>query len=1679
MTDLDTTTYDVVRRRLVEQAEGLGVAVQALDAERRRLFGAVSTELLATHRIRTDNACVPRDIVALMTPTGGRFVLGFEVVLGLRSKIVPTDIFTELIETAAGIEATPHTLLTDPQFYRDFAEIFQYHKDAKLLQVRRTERHLLVVFQAGARLTDIKVLRFDLVPDGVSYRDNRGERDYVFPPTHDFTWTRATREQHVHGTHSHVNIADTIFVECIGGDLTVKIEDNTTTGQGIYAEPVDDATQGLDDAEIFYAVLEFGVLLRIRPYKEREYRHLVFNRRTREVQRIDELGFSCQQLPDAHGLVFPGGCYLADGRLKRFPVDTAGMEFKRVQRAPNGEDVCYVFYRRDHGTYLLLTYNLITREPTAPIACHSYCRLPDGRLVIFRAEKEAVRIHTLQVWTTPFCSEEHHAAQLPSADTFLAKLGNRELVRGVSDLLHVQRQAQAPTATRDSWEALVQHVVRCRDGYSWLEQVGDIRVRLEGLRTTAEQVVDEFEKIVELTASAAKRVAEQTKAVELLLAEAARADRQTLDGHIQPLARMQAMRGQIRTLGAIRFVDALALTSLDQRVAKAITELSGRTIDFLLGDGALQAATTEVTSLELQGAAATTVAVAAPVLERLATLASGLDTLVELVGTLDIADQTRRTAILERVTEVYANVGRAKAITANRRIALGQAEGRSSFAVQIQLLGQATANSLGLAHDATRCDELAAKLLMQLEELEGRFGDFPEFIAELGAKRTEIAEAFADRRQQLLDTRARHADGVGQALERILTTVAKRCQHAATVDALNAYLASDPLVQKAQGLIRTLRELGAAVKADDAEGRLVAARDTGMRRLRDQGELFDEVGALKLGRHRFAVNRTPLELTLLTRRDAEEQPHLVFHLTGTEYERRVNEPELVGTESWWSQISEAENDAIYRAEYLAWNLLDREPPVVILEDLTERVRAYAVAHPEHGYERGIHDHDAVLVLTALVHLRAAGGLLRFSSAERALAQIAWKVQPDEALAGRCRALAQLRAKLGPVPEIGVVASRLGELTGSAQSGAYLFEELARTAPGQPPAFVRSAEVVDLLEGFRAWLKEQAINAPSGDAELLTAWVRTWTEQKRPELRAAVPEAVVELLHPQLTRETVSARTTLVVSGLLGSHPRIREGRLELRLDEAATRLSAYVRDGIPAYRAYRTVRERVVERERERLRLAEFTPQVLTSFVRNRLIDEVFLPLIGDNLAKQIGALGAGRRTDLQGLLLLISPPGYGKTTLMEYLAAVLGLVFVKVNGPALGHQVTSLDPAAAPNLAARQEVERINLAFAMGSNVLLYLDDIQHTDPELLQKFISLCDGQRKIEGVWEGRSRTWDLRGKRFVIAMAGNPYTESGARFRIPDMLANRADTYNLGDIIGGSHEVFALSYLENCVVANAVLRPLAARSPADLHRLIRITAGDDSARTELEHPYTASEIAELTQVLAHLQRIQQALLTINQAYITSAGQADADRSEPPFKLQGSYRNMGKLAAKVVPAMTPEEIERLLRDHYRQEAQTLTQGAEANLLKLQKLLGWLNEEADKTRWADICRGFSRRTELAGADDPVAQAVLQLAKLVEGLDALRVIAAHPPQAVPLPAIEQRVEIINTLPAYYAQLYEQHLKVLETSLMPVLELLSKFAGSQAKTRSELEEVATEMRAVLSKQRRAGRIDLDERETPR
>ena len=404
------------------------------------------------------------------------------------------------------------------------------------------------------------------------------------------------------------------------------------------------------------------------------------------------------------------------------------------------------------------------------------------------------------------------------------------------------------------------------------------------------------------------------------------------------------------------------------------------------------------------------------------------------------------------------------------------------------------------------------------------------------------------------------------------------------------------------------------------------------------------------------------------------------------------------------------------------------------------------------------------------------------------------------------------------------------------------------------------------------------------------------------------------------------------------------------------------------------------------MRLDEFKPRVLTSFVRNRLLDEVYLPLIGDNLAKQMGAAGENKRTDRMGLLLLISPPGYGKTTLMEYIANRLGLVFMKINGPAIGHQVTSLDPSEAPNAAAKEEVERLNLALEMGDNVMLYLDDIQHTNPEFLQKFISLCDATRKIEGVSNGRTRTYDLRGRRVSVVMAGNPYTESGERFQIPDMLSNRADVYNLGEIIGESADAFEMSYLENCLTSNSTLAPLSTASPEDARAIITAAGRDTMEGIELQGNISLDQVRDMYEVMRKLLRVRDVVLRVNRAYIRSAAQADAYRTEPAFKLQGSYRNMNRIAEKVASVMNADELQSLIVSNYEQDAQTLTTDNEANVLKFKELMGILNTE-EKERWDSIKYAFVESVRMQGLDseDQAGQLMRQLSSMRDGLESIR----------------------------------------------------------------------------------------------
>ncbi|MFN7291901.1 MAG: DNA repair ATPase, partial [Pirellula sp.] len=270
---LASGAYEVLRSRLRQSANDLRARFEKLHTARAEVFGNIETKLLSTVHVVTPHNCIPQDLFV----HGETVLLGANVQFGFKSEIEPEDILSIHQFDGEHMHTASLDILASPEFRRDFTELYKYYKNATFQRFFATHTHLYMVFQVGKNASNIKAFKW--IIDGGAYRyvDNRSEADIKPPAQHAFSWQRATRENHRHGKHPHISIQDKLFVECIHGDLTVKIEDNTEVGLGIYREPVENVDQTLDDAETFYAIVNQLILLRIRPYLEKEYRHLLFN----------------------------------------------------------------------------------------------------------------------------------------------------------------------------------------------------------------------------------------------------------------------------------------------------------------------------------------------------------------------------------------------------------------------------------------------------------------------------------------------------------------------------------------------------------------------------------------------------------------------------------------------------------------------------------------------------------------------------------------------------------------------------------------------------------------------------------------------------------------------------------------------------------------------------------------------------------------------------------------------------------------------------------------------------------------------------------------------------------------------------------------------------------------------------------------------------------------------------------------------------------------------------------------------------------------------------------------------------------------------------------------------------------------------------------------------------------
>ena len=1660
---LQVSTYDVLRKRLLDGAGQLRERFQRLNSARSEVFGNVDTRLLSTVHVTTEHNCIPRDLISV----GQHLLLGYNVQFGLKSEVKPNDVLS--LYRVVGEQAAAESLMqwTDERFARDFADLYRYYKNTSFGCFFQSGPHVYMVFQVGKSHQDIKAFKWIVDGEELRYVDNRSDQEIRYPEQHDFRWTRATRDQHRSGLHPHVSIDDIVFVECIGGDLTIKIEDNTATGSGIYSEPVDNKDQTLDDAEIYFCVLGNLVLLKIRPYQEKEFRYIVYCVKRRQAMRLDAMRQSCVQLPDDHGIIFPGGVYLQTGNYKLFDHGLTDVLYQKTIAAPNGEDFLYQFYEPNSGTYLHLRYNLIRQEVDTPLVCHGQTLLEDGRMITMRVHDAAQKHHALQLWQTPFVSPNHRVQV--ATESMLYKIGNHDLVRCMAECQEVLQLIDKDESYADLYLDLVKRSTDILDAYFWLdrEETHKLSEPLTSIRDAAAAAVDEYEKVVRVRLETQTELTKTQAAVSELLKSVERSRFESLETFTNTLREVRSWRGHTVGLRELRYIDVPAVDVLDRELQATADRVGHRCVQFLLQPNSLDSYRQNIEATADRVMSVRTVSEGRQVEKQFQEIADSLELLIETVSGLKIDDLTQRTSIIDRTGDQLAELNRGRAALKAQLRSLLSGELEAEFASQSKLLDQASAGALDAADSPQRVDEALTRIMLQLEELDGRFAEHDGLLERLHQKRESLVAAFEARRVQLVEARSRRAEGLLTAAQRILTGIASRTERIDDADALRAYFVSDAMVDKVRKIADQLNELGDSVRAEDVLGRLKSLADDSIRQQRDRQELFvDGQDLIRLGEQIFAVNRQPLELTTIVRDDV-----LMLHMTGTQFFQPLLErtadghlavpPELEQAKDLWSQSLPSESSDVYRGETLAlelWQSWKSQPEVAgwslakfqaaAIEERVVWIRGWMQHQPESGYSRGVHDHDAAIILSALVDMEQSLGLQKFSPSTRGRAWFAWQhfVPADEKASTLAwidsyvllqRSMAEQRSQQetgkAPRPRMSTLAIRQQladqlarlvhpEFYKTMRSTAcvdYLLAELIhqaqlRTSTGEGEAaapgvtvsgvacdwwneFVRSTETTTrqqmqsamqahLANPRRLWqLGECLIDQQIAASDPRAAEVDAIADYRDELVRVAV-ESLVSNRSSQSRNQTMAVSSSCSLSGLRGDHARIERGCLKLNYQEFMQRLSKFQRRTQPRFKALQRKKHALLLAAEARLRTGEFKTKVLTSFVRNRLIDEVFLPRIGENLAKQLGVAGENKRTDRMGLLLLVSPPGYGKTTLMEYIANRLGLVMVKINGPALGHQVRSLDPAEATNAAARAEINRINLALEMGDNVMLYLDDIQHCHSELLQKFIPLCDATRRIEGVWEGQSKTYDLRGRKVAVVMAGNPYTESGERFQIPDMLANRADIYNLGEIIGGAKEVFEQSYLENCLASNPALMPLARASREDQLTVMRAAERGTAGPLDLAGNFSADQIAEMASVMRKLIAVRDIVLRVNRQYITSAAQADAYRTEPPFKLQGSYRNMNRIAEKVAAVMNDQELMQLVVSAYEQDAQTLTRDGESNLLKFRELAGIMTED-QRQRWQKICYAYVEGVRLGSmaGDDQAMQVLKSLAAIRDGLETIR----------------------------------------------------------------------------------------------
>src|SRR5690606_16311729 len=349
-----------------------------------------------------------------------------------------------------------------------------------------------------------------------------------------------------------------------------------------------------------------------------------------------------------------------------------------------------------------------------------------------------------------------------------------------------------------------------------------------------------------------------------------------------------------------------------------------------------------------------------------------------------IEDATQTTKIIEKISLIFSSLNEVRAQLTRKLSTLRSKEAVAEFSAQLTLLEQSVSNYLELSTSADKVDEYYTKVVVQLEELDSKFSEFDDFALKIADKRDEIIKAFNARREQIVEQLNKRSSSLEQIGLRVWKNIENKSQTLSSREEILSFYASDLMINKIRELISELKALSDVSKAENLENLLKKSQEDALRVLRDKTELYvDGENIIALGKHKFAVNRQQLSLTLLRRNE-----ELYFHLTGTSFYQKVKNQEIQLFQDIWEQELVSENKSVYRAEYLAYKTFLASQGQENF-DAESFITQTVEQNYSENYVKGVHNADALLIYQSIKGMDDKLELLRYSPFMRATAHIFW------------------------------------------------------------------------------------------------------------------------------------------------------------------------------------------------------------------------------------------------------------------------------------------------------------------------------------------------------------------------------------------------------------------------------------------------------------------------------------------------------------------------------------------------------------------------------------------------------------------------------------------------------------------------------------------------------------------